>query len=92
MSGLVPSYWHKAPKSESRLVMSDSVTPWTVAGFSRPEYWRRLPCPPPGGLPDPGIKPRSPALQVGSLSAEPLGRLLKSLDSLGDERDGYLLC
>ena len=30
-----------------------------------------LPCPPPGDLPDPGIKPRSPALQVDSLPAEP---------------------
>ena len=31
--------------------------PWTVKsmGFSRQEYWRGLPCPPPGGLPDPGI-------------------------------------
>ena len=26
-------------------------------GFSRQEYWSRLPCPPPGNLPDPGIKP-----------------------------------
>ena len=29
-------------------------------GFSRPEYWSGLPCPPPGDLPDPGIKPTSP--------------------------------
>ena len=28
-------------------------------GFSRQEYWRGLPCPPPGDLPDPGIKPMS---------------------------------
>ena len=28
-------------------------------GFSRQEYWSELPCPPPGGLPDPGIKPES---------------------------------
>ena len=34
-------------------------------------YWRGLPCPPPGNLPNPGIKPRSPALQVDSLPAEP---------------------
>ena len=27
--------------------------------FSRQEYWRGLPCPPPGDLPDPGIKPTS---------------------------------
>ena len=48
------------------------VTPWTVAhqaplfmGFSRQQYWSKEPCPPPGDLPDPGIKPRylmSPAL------------------------------
>ena len=39
-------------------------------GFSRHEYWTGLPCPPPGNLPDPGIKPASlmsPALHVGSL-------------------------
>ena len=51
------------------------VTPWTVAhqaplsmGFSRQEYWSGLPCPPPGDLPDPGIKPESftsPALAGG---------------------------
>ena len=39
-------------------------------GFSRQEYWSGLPCPPPGDLPDPGIKiksPASPALQAASL-------------------------
>ena len=30
-------------------------------GFSRQEYWSGLPCPLPGDLPDPGIKPTSPA-------------------------------
>ena len=47
------------------------VTPWTVAlqapvtlGFSRQEYWNRLPFPPPGDLPDPGIESASPALQA----------------------------
>ena len=39
-------------------------------GFSRQEQWSGLPCPPPGDLPNPGIKPRSPALQVDSLPAE----------------------
>ena len=28
-------------------------------GFSRQEYWSGLSCPPPGNLPDPGIKPTS---------------------------------
>ena len=55
------------------------VTLWTVAhqaplpmGFSRQEYWSRLPCPPPGDLPKPGIKPMSltfPALAVGFFTA-----------------------
>ena len=43
-------------------------------GFSRPEYWSGLPCPPPGDLHNPGIEPRSPALQVDSLPAEPQGK------------------
>ena len=44
----------------------DFTTPWTVArqaplsmGLSRQGYWRGLPCPPPGDLPDPGIEPTS---------------------------------
>ena len=57
------------------------MTPWTVArqaplsmGFPRQEYWSGLPFPSPGDLPNPGIEPRSPALQADSLPAEPLGR------------------
>ena len=41
-------------------------------GFSRREYSSGLPCPPPGDLPNLGIKPRSSALQVDSLPSEPL--------------------
>ena len=36
-------------------------------GFSRQEYWSGLPLPPPGDLPDPGLKPASPPLQEDSL-------------------------
>ena len=43
-------------------------------GFSRQEYWSGLPCPPPVDLPNPGIKPKSPSLQVDSLPAEPPGK------------------
>ena len=43
-------------------------------GFSRQEYWSGLPCPLPGGLPNPGIKPRSPTLQADSLLTEPPGK------------------
>ena len=57
------------------------ATPWTVAyhaspstGFSRQEYWSGLPFPSPGDLPDPGIEPRSPALQADALTFEPPGK------------------
>ena len=57
------------------------ATPWTVAyqasqsmGFSRQEYWSGLPFPSPGDLPNPGIEPRSPALQADALPSEPPGK------------------
>ena len=57
------------------------VTPWTVAyqaspplGFSKQAYWSGLPVPSPGDLPDPGIEPRSPALQADALPSEPPGK------------------
>ena len=64
--------------------MSDSlVTPLTLAcqaplsmGFTRQEYWSGMPFPSLGVLPDPGIKPRSPALQVDSLPTELQGKPL----------------
>ena len=56
--------------------MSDSVTvacqaPMSME-FSRQEYWSGLPFPSPGDLPDPGILPESPALQVDSLPTRQL--------------------
>ena len=52
------------------------MTPWTIPSmeFSRPEYWSGWPFLSPGNLPNPVIKPRSPALQVDSLPAEPQGK------------------
>ena len=57
------------------------VTPRTVAlqtspsmGFSRPEYCSGLPFPSPGALPDPGMEPRSPALQADSVVSEVPGK------------------
>ena len=41
--------------------------------FSGEEYWSGLPFPSPGDLPDLGIKPGSPALQVDALASEPPG-------------------
>ena len=43
-------------------------------GFSRQEYCRELPCPPPGDLPNPGIKLTSLVLQIESLPTEPPGK------------------
>ena len=62
--------------------MSDSLQPCGLyvarqaplsIGFSRQEYWSGLPFPSPGDLPNPGIKPRSAALQADSLPSEPPG-------------------
>ena len=53
--------------------------PWTV-GYQPPlsmgKHWSGLPFPSPGDLPDPGIKPQSPALQAVSLPSKPSGKPL----------------
>ena len=66
-------------KSLSRVQLF--ATPWTVAyqapqfmEFSRQEYWSGLPFPSPRDLPDPGIEPRSSALQADTLPSEPPGK------------------
>ena len=66
--------------------MLNFATSWTVArqllcpwGFSRQEYWRGLPCLPSGDLPDTGIEPECPALQVDSLPSEPAGKPTASI-------------
>ena len=60
--------------------------------FSRQEYWSGLPFPPPGDLPDSGIKPMtlmSPVLAGGffttSASWEALELWLRSVNMLGSE-------
>ena len=57
------------------------ATPWTVAcqaphfmGFSRQEYWRGLPFPSPGDLPDPGTEARSPPWQADPVLTQPPGK------------------
>ena len=57
------------------------TTPWTIArqaplsmGILQARIRSGLPCPPPGDLPNPGIKPRSPSLQADSLPSEPAGK------------------
>ena len=77
-------------KTESEIEVAQSCPtlcnpcdPWTVAhqappsvGFSRQEYWSGLPFASPGYLPDPGIEPRSPTLQVDALTSAPPGKPL----------------
>ena len=57
------------------------MTPWTAAHqvplstvFSRQEYWSEFPFPSPEHLPNPGVEPGSPALQVDSLPSVLIGR------------------
>ena len=69
-------------------IVFNSVTPWTVAnqaslsmGFFRQEYWSRLPFPPPGDLPNLGIKPVSlvsPALASDFFTTKLPGNTLKT--------------
>ena len=60
-------------KSLSHVQLCDPMDTQSM-GFSRPEYRSGWPFPSPGDLPNPGIEPRSPALQENSLPAEPPGK------------------
>ena len=82
-------------KSLSRVQLF--ATPWTVAyqaspsmGFSRQEYWNRLPFLSPGDLPNPGIKPGSPALEADALTSEPPGKP-QEIKSTPPALDGWSL-
>ena len=77
------------------------ATLWTIThqaplsmGFSRQEYWKELPCPPPGGLPDPGIEPKSlmsPALAGRFFTTSPtLAQRLKRLPAMRETRVRFL--
>ena len=75
------SHW-PASESESVTQLCLSVTPRTIARqaplsmeFSGQEYWGGLPFLSKGDLPDQGIEPGSPALQVDSLLSESQGKL-----------------
>ena len=64
----------------SRSVVSHSLQPHglqparLLCPSDSPGNWSGLPCPPPGALPNPGIKPRSPTVQADSLPPEPSGK------------------
>ena len=49
-------------------------------GFPRQEFWRGLPFPSPGDLPDPGIEPASPALTARFFIPEPPGKPCAHVD------------
>ena len=79
--------------SQSCLTLCD---PRTVAcqaplsvGFFRQEYWSELPFPTPGDLPNPGIKPRSPALQADALPSESPGESSKTLVIINQVRNCF---
>ena len=61
-------------------------------GFSRQEYWNGLPFPSPGDLPNPGIKPESPALQADALPSKHMdhNKFWKILQEMGIP--GHLFC
>ena len=74
---------HTSEVSEVKLLSRVQLfgTPWTVAyqappsmGFSKQEYWSGLAFPSSGDLPDPGIKPSSPALAGEYFTTEPPGK------------------
>ena len=67
-------------KNEVTQLYPTLCDPWPVVGqappsmgFSRQKYWNGLPFPSPGNLPEPGIKPGSPALQADFLLSKPSG-------------------
>ena len=60
-------------------------------GFLRQEYWNGLPFPSPGDLPNPGIKPSSPALQVDYLTTEPQGKLISYYSHVQTLTSKYVL-
>ena len=65
------------------------AAPWTVAHqaplsmeFSRQEYWSGLPFPTPGDLPNPVIKPVSPALTDGFFTTAPPGKSTEEIKGI----------
>ena len=59
------------PTNQCVCVLVASLTCSLSMGFSRQEYWSGVPFPSPADLPNPGVKPRSFALQADSLTSEP---------------------
>ena len=80
-------------RSQSCLTLCDlrtvpRQTPLST-GFSRQEYWSGVPFPPPGDIPNLGIKPGSPALQAASLPSESPGKSSKTLVIINQVRNCF---
>ena len=81
LTHIISSTLHESHKVKSLSCVRLFAIPWTGVyqaslsmGFSMQEYWSGLPFPSPGDLPDPGMEPRSPALQADALPCEPPGK------------------
>ena len=79
---VLPSLSHVRLSATPRMVAGQALLPLR---FPRQEYWSGLPFPSPGDLPDPGIKPVSPALAGRFFTTEPPGKpiVTKSGDKFG---------
>ena len=98
---LVSGIQQSVSATRVRSVMSNSLqSPWTVAdqaplsmGLSRQDYWSRLPFPPPGDLPNPGIElaaPAAPAWAGGFFTTAPPGKHEKTQAQRGKVFGGKL--
>ena len=75
------NYWNLAAHAQLLSCVQLFATPWAIAcqaplsmTFSSQEYWSALPVPSPGHLPNPEIKPASPAVAGGFFSTELPGK------------------
>ena len=87
---MIASYIYAVPSSFSYVRLLVTLWPGSLPGsssmgFSSQESWSGLPCPLPGDLPDPGIKPMSPELLEDSLplshQGSPMIYLLLTINS-----------
>ena len=83
VSNICPSFFLRLAGGLVAKLCPTLATSWTIAcqaplsvGFSRQEYWNGLPFSSPRDLPNPGIEPRSPALQADSLPLSYKGSLM----------------
>ena len=66
--------WTEEPGRATVHGVTKNWTGLMSVGFFRQEYWNEVAIPFSGGLPNPGMEPRSPTLQADSLPAEPPGK------------------